>query len=319
LILERLERLYRWTVPAEAISFIPGVVPGFNIAVRALSKPGGEILIQTPAYPPFLKTAGHSGMATDIQELLRGPDDRYEIDFASFEAAVSGETCAFLLCNPHNPVGRVFRSDELRRMAEICLRHSIDIISDEIHCDLIYRGYQHLPIASLDPEIARRTITLMAPSKTFNIAGLECAFAIIPNPELRQKFETARAGLVPSVNLLALVAATAAYRDGEPWLRGLLRYLESNRDLIHEFAGRRLPEISVTQPEGTFLAWLDCRRANLPCKPAKFFIKYGRVALNEGKNFGPGGEGFVRMNFGCPRSVLEEGLNRMAAALDSRT
>jgi cystathionine beta-lyase len=314
-ILERLERLYHWAVSAEAVSFVPGVVVGFNLAARALRDGGGRLLIQTPVYPPILHAARNAGLVSAMNELVCGPDNRYEIDFLSFEAAAEPGTRAFLLCNPHNPVGRVFRADELERMAEICLRRGIVIISDEIHCDLLYSGQVHVPVATLDPEIARRTITLMSPSKTFNIAGLEGAVAVIPDLELRQRFERARADLVPGISLLAAAAALAAYREGQPWLDALLPYLEANRDFLLEFASKRLPGIRMTKPEGTYLAWLDCRHAGLPGKPAKFFLKEGRVASNPGESFGPGGEGFVRLNFGCSRSTLEEGLRRMAAAL----
>ncbi len=318
-ICERLEWLYRWRISPDWISFVPGVVPAFNLAIRSTAKPGGELLIQTPVYPPFLKAAANSGMAACMQELTRAPDGFYKVDPETFNNSIDSDTCAFLLCNPHNPVGRVFTRSELALMAETCLRHRIVIISDEIHCDLIFSGHSHTPIASISPEIAVQSITLMAPSKTFNIAGLECAFAIIPDAEMRRKFEASRAGLVPGVNILALEAGLAAYRAGQPWLAALLRYLERNRDFTAGFVKDHLPGITMTRPEGTFLAWLDCRSAGLPSKPAKFFLKNARVALNEGSNFGPGGNGFVRLNFACPRALLAEGLERMAHALEVKS
>ena len=317
-IQERLQRQYQWAVPAEAIVFVPGVVPGFNLAIRSLSKVSGEVLIQTPVYPPFLKAAGHSGMSTRIQQLSRKDHSSYIIDLDKFKMAVGPQTKAFLLCNPHNPVGRVFRSIELEAMAELCLRNHVPMISDEIHCDLIYEGGQHLPLASMSPEIAHLTITLMSPSKTFNLAGLEFAFAIILNPELRRGFEAARNGMVPVSNVLAYVSAFAAYRDGQAWLESLLSYLEANRDFVYQYVAGKLPGVSMVKPEATYLAWLDCREANLPCNAAKFFLNNARVALNDGRKFGPGGEGFVRLNFGCPRSRLAEGLERLAFALDNR-
>ncbi len=314
-IQERLRRLYDWEVPLEAITFTPGVVPGFNLAIRSLARSGSEVLIQTPVYAPFLKAAGHSGLRTRVNELKRSPGESYEIDFEDFESAVGPATCAFLLCSPHNPVGRVFRTDELSRMAEICLRHQVAIIADEIHCDLVFQGHPHIPLASLDPEIERKTITLMAPSKAFNIAGLECSFAVIPDPELRRRFEASRAGMVTGSNMLGHGAALAGYAEGQSWLEELLRYLEENRDFILEFLTRRLPGIWMPVPEGTFLAWLDCRQLGLSRDPANFFLEQARVALNDGKRFGQGGEGFVRLNFGCPRSVLTEALERMAEAV----
>lgn len=317
-IQERLHRLYHWVVPAEAILFIPGVVPGFNLAIRSLYKQNGEVLIQTPVYPPFLKAARHSEMITRIQELSPRDDGPYSIDLDEFKKLVGPQTSSFLFCNPHNPVGRVFQRVELEAMAEVCLHNGVPIISDEIHCDHIYGGHQHTPLASLSPEIARQTITLMSPSKTFNLAGLEFAFAIIPDPELRRRFEAARSGMVPVSNVLAYVAAQAAYQEGLAWLENLVRYLEANRDFVWNFVLERLPGLAMTKPEATYLAWLDCRRVHLPCTPAHFFLKYARVALNDGKKFGPGGEGFVRLNFGCPRSLLVKGLDRLAVALANK-
>ncbi len=232
-------------------------------------------------------------------------------------ATITDRTRTFTLCNPHNPVGRVFTREELTTMAELCLRHDLTIISDEIHCDLIFSGAQHIPIASLSPELAARTITLIAPSKTFNIAGLYCSAAIIPDPELRRRFKAAAAGIVPSVNLMAFTAALAAYRDGGPWLAACLRYLEDNRDYLMRFVEDRLPGISMSPMEGTYLAWLDCREAGITGSPAKFFLERARVGLNDGAWFGDGGEGFVRLNFGCPRATLAEALERMAGALEA--
>jgi cystathionine beta-lyase len=248
-------------------------------------------------------------------ELTQRTDGSYEIDFDRFEAAITDRTRIFLLCNPHNPLARVFRRDELERMAEVCLRHEVVICSDEIHCDLVFEGYEHLPIASLAPEIADRTITLLAPSKTFNIAGLKCSLAIIENADLRKRFVEAKRGLVPWVNLLGQVAALAAYRDGGPWLEAVLSYLQANRDFLHDYVASHLTGVSMTRPEGTYLAWLDCREAGIPGNPHEFFLEEAKVAMNDGATFGQGGEGFVRLNFGCPRSMLVQALEQMRAAL----
>jgi cystathionine beta-lyase len=212
-------------------------------------------------------------------------------------------------------VGRVFRRDELERMAEACLRRDVVICSDEIHCDLVFQGYPHLPIASLDPEIAERTITLIAPSKTYNIAGLHFSVAIIQNAELREKYQAASAGLVGRPGILSAVAALAAYRDGQPWLDAVLRYLEGNADYVTEYVNSQLPGVKMWRPEGTYLGWLDCRDAGIEGPPHQFFLQQARVALNEGASFGRGGEGFARLNFGCPRSTLYEALERMRGAL----
>lgn len=311
----RLQRLYNWSVTPEALLFIPGVITGFNMACHAVAAPGEGAMIQTPVYMPFLSAPANAGLTRDEMELTCQADGYYTIDFDRFEETITDRTRIFILCNPHNPVGRVFRRDELERMAEICLRHNIIICSDEIHCDLVFEGYRHIPIATLSPEVAARTITLMAPSKTFNIAGLHCSVAIITNPDLRQKFKAAHKGLVHGVNLLGLVAALAAYRDGQEWLDELLRYLQANRDLLFDYVNEHLPGIKMCKPEGTYLAWLDCRAAGIPGNPHQFFLERAHVAVNDGPTFGRGGEGFVRLNFGCPRAMLLEALERMKMAL----
>jgi cystathionine beta-lyase len=253
-----------------------------------------------------------------LPELARRPDGRYEIDFDAFERAITPRTKAFLLCNPHNPVGRVYTRAELERLATICLRHRLTIIADEIHCDIVYRGHEHVPMASIGPEVAAHTITLMAPSKTFNQAGLKASLAIVTDPGLRERFQAARVDLVqPTANILGYTAMVAAYRDGGPWLDALLRYLEANRDALADYVQRSLPGISMAKPEGTYLAWLDCRPAGLD-DPFTFFLERAKVAFNNGKLFGAPGDGFVRLNFGTPRALLMEGLERMRAALAAR-
>ena len=314
-IADRLRTLYAWEVPPDALVFIPGVIVGFNLACRAVAAAGDGVLVQTPVYPPILHAPAHARLTRDEMELTRLADGRYSVDFDLFERTITPRTRAFILCNPHNPVGRVFARHELERMAEVCLRHNIVICSDEIHCDLLLNGHQHLPIASLAPEIERQTITLMAPSKTYNIAGLHFAVAVIPNPELRKQYQAARAGLVPGIDILGYVAALAAYREGQPWLEQVLQYMEGNCDFLMQFIQEELPGVSISRPEGTYLAWLDCRQAGIPGNPHEFFLREAKVAVNDGATFGRGGEGFVRLNFGCPRALLEEGLERMKAAL----
>jgi cystathionine beta-lyase len=314
-IVDRLQRLYSWSVPPEALLFLPGVVVGFNLACHAVGSAGDGVLVQTPVYFPFLEVPRNTGMTLDEMELTRQADGHYEIDCERFERTITERTRVFLLCNPHNPVGRVFRRDELERMAEICLRHKLVICSDEIHCDLLYPPNRHLPIASLSGEVAGQTITLMAPSKTFNIPGLQCSVAIVTDPDLRDKFKAAHKGLVSWVNVMGQVAAVAAYRDCDEWLKALLRYLEANRDFVHQYISDSLPGVTANRPEGTYLAWLDCREAGIESNPHEFFLEKARVAVNDGASFGRGGEGFVRLNFGCPRSMLVEALERMKDAL----
>jgi cystathionine beta-lyase len=310
-----IARHYGWQAQPDWLVFTPGVVVGFNIACHAATSPGDGVLIQTPVYPPFFEVPKNVKLKLDQMELTHGQDGRYTIDFDALESAIADRTRIFLLCNPHNPVGRVFTREELAHMAEVCLRHNLVICSDEIHCDLIYSGYRHVPIASLAPEIAERTITLIAPSKTFNIAGLGCSLAIIPNHELRQQYKAAHAGLVPHINLMGYVATLAGYREGQEWLDELLCYLQANRDFLFDYVQSQLPGIYMSRPEATYLAWLDCRAAGIPGKPSDFFLQQARVALSEGDLFGQGGEGFVRLCFGCPRSTLVEALDRIKLSL----
>ncbi|MCJ7532567.1 MAG: PatB family C-S lyase [Anaerolineales bacterium] len=314
-LVERMAELYNWEIQSKDIVFVPGVVVGFNLASHTVATPDGGVLVQTPVYPPMLGAAAAADMTHQETELSHLVDGFYSIDFDAFEAAVTAQTRLFLLCNPHNPTGRVFTQVELEQIAEICLKREVVICSDEIHCDLIFPGYRHIPIASLDPEIAQNTITLVAPSKTFNIAGLECSAAIIQNPVLRGQYKKASKGLVGGVNLLGSLAGLVAYRDGNEWLQQLLVYLEANRDFLYDYVQREFPGISMTKPEGTYLAWLDCRQALIKGNPHEFFLREARVALNDGVDFGRGGEGFVRLNFGCSRLTLTEALERMKNSL----
>ena len=311
----RMQQRYNWHITPDEIMLLPGVIVGLNLTCQAVGAEGEAVLIQTPVYPPFFRTASNAGMLLQESQLARQADGHYEVDWESFEAAFTDQTRVFILCNPHNPVGRVYRQDELERMAQICLRRGVIICSDEIHCDLIYKGHRHIPIASLDDEIARNTVTLMSPTKTFNLAGLQCSFAIVPNKELRQKLTRAMRGLVMWVNLMGLNATLAAYRHGQEWLDQVLAYLETNRDHLFACVQSELPELSMVKPEGTYLAWLDCREAGIPGNPCEFFLEEGRLAFNDGSSFGKGGEGFVRLNFACTRQVLSQALQRMKEAL----
>ena len=246
-LIDRMQRLYNWQVSPEELLFLPGVIVGLNLTCHALAAPGGNVLVQTPVYPPFLQVAKNVGMERHDALLERRSDGHYEIDWEAFEAGLDEQTRVFILCNPHNPVGRVFRKDELEHMAELCLKRGVVICSDEIHCDLLFKGKKHTPIASLDKEIAQNSITLMAPTKTYNIAGLQCSFAIVQNQELRKKLEQSMKGLVMWVNLLGLTATLAAYRDGQEWLEQVLHYLEGNRDYLYDFVRDQLPDAADGQ------------------------------------------------------------------------
>ena len=237
MIVDRLQKRFGWRVSAEAILHLPGVIPGFNLACRSAAAPGDGLLLQTPMYPPILRAPDNCGLTREEAPLGRAADGRYAIDFDVFRSAIRERTRLFLLCNPHNPVGRVWDRTDLSRIAETCLERNLVIVSDEIHCDLVYAGHQHVPIASLGPEVERRTITMMAPSKTFNLPGLKSSIAIIPDASLREKFVASQLDLVRAVNVFGYVATLAAYRDGQPWLDDLLRYLEANRDFLARVRG----------------------------------------------------------------------------------
>ncbi len=313
-LVERLKRLYGWEIREEDIVFLPGVVTGLNLAFRLFAQPGEGVIVQPPVYPHFMDALAHGRTIAD-PPLVQGSDGRYEIDFAAFETAITDRTRVFLMCNPHNPVGRVYARQELEALAEICLRRDLLLCSDEIHCDLVYPGRSHIPIASLGRDVALRTVTLMAPSKTFNLAGLGCAFAVIENPALRDVWTKGSRGLIPFVNVMGLVAALAGYTRGQEWLDQALAYLAGNRDFLAAFVKERLPGIKMTPMEATYLAWLDCRDARIPGSPFRYFLEEARVALNDGVEYGWGGEGFVRLNFGCARGTLAEALGRIERAL----
>lgn len=312
---DRLVELYNWEVQPDDLVFMPGVITGFNLACHTMVTPGRGVLVQTPSYPPILRAPENANRYRLDVELVRDLEGEYKVGWDAFQEAVSRQIDLFILCNPHNPVGRVFRQDKLERMAELCLRRDVVICSDEIHCDLVYKQYRHIPIASLDPEIADNTVTLMAPSKTYNLPGLKFSVAVVQNRTLRRKYRRMGGDLLGGVNLMGRVAALSAYRDGQEWLDQILLYLEVNRDYLYEYVEKELSGISMAVPEGTYLAWLDCREAGIEGNPQNFFLQKARVALNDGITFGKGGEGFVRLNFGCPRSILSEALDRMSRAL----
>jgi len=313
-IVDWMFKQHGWKITPEDILLVPGVVAGFNWVVRCFTEIKDSVIFQTPVYFPFFNISKNNNVQ-QITVPLKNTDNGYEIDFDEFEGEIREDTRIFILCNPHNPVGRVYRKDELERLGEICLTNDILICSDEIHCDLVYPGHTHLPIASLSKELAMNTITLMAPSKTFNIPGLNFSFAVVQNEALRSKMTKARNGIIGEPNILAQSAAKAAYKYGREWLEALLKYLDQNRQLVVEFTKINIPEIQVHSPEGTYLAWLDCSALNLKEGPYKFILENAKVALNNGEVFGGNSSGFVRLNFGCPKSVLMKALNKMAVSI----
>jgi cystathionine beta-lyase len=314
-IIDHLQVHFNWKVQAEEIVLMPGVVPAVNLACQSMAKIGDAIMIHAPVYGPFFQLGKNGGFELQVVNLRQNADASYFLDMDEFRQAVRPNTKVFSLCSPHNPVGRVYTRKELEDIAQICLENNIIISSDEIHADLVFSGHQHIPIASISPEIANQTITLMAPSKTFNIAGLDCSFAVIQNENLRKQYNEAKRGLFGHVNLLGQIAAEAAYRDGQEWLHDLLLYMEENRNLVETFIKQEMPEIIVSHVEGTYLAWLDCRNTDFAENPAEFFLKNARVMLNNGTFFGEAGKGFVRLNFGCPRKTLQIGLEKLKQSM----
>jgi cysteine-S-conjugate beta-lyase len=306
-----LSRDFGWDVPVSWLVWLPGLVSGINAVCRTIGVPGDEVLTFTPIYPPFLTAPGHQQRSVVRVPLVESGGGRWEMDLDLLEQALTPRSRLLLLCSPHNPVGRIWSRTELESLAEMAVRRDLIVGSDEVHAGLLLdEDKPHIPFAGLGDEVAARTITLMAPSKTFNVPGLGCSFAVISNPALRRDFCQAMEGIVPHVNLFGYVATQAAYEHGGPWHAALLDYLRGNRDLIEREIAT-MPGLSVVHVEATYLAWIDARESGL-ADPARDFEKAG-VGLSDGAEFGA--PGFVRLNFGCRRALLAEGLARMRAAL----
>ncbi|MFA4964703.1 MAG: PatB family C-S lyase [Thermoleophilia bacterium] len=309
-IVGHLERRYGWRVEPSWIVWLPSVVPGLNLACRAFAAAGDAVLTITPVYPPFLAAPGDQGRRLlAVAAVLR--DGRWELPLDELEAAVTPDARVLLFCHPHNPLGRVWSRAEVAAVVDFCRRHDLVLCSDEIHCDLLLDERRHVPATLVDPGSAERVVTLMSPSKTFNLPGLNFAFAVVPDEALRRRFAQPGAGLLPFPGCFALAAAEAAYREGGEWLAELLAYLRGNRDLVERFVAEELPRVTMSHVEATYLAWLDVRGAGL-ADPAAACVAAG-VALSGGAAFGA--PGFLRLNFACPRSTLQEALRRLRSAL----
>jgi cystathionine beta-lyase len=305
-VLGHLQRAYGWQVEADWLVWLPGLVSGLNVACRAID---GDVLTATPIYPPFLSAPGLSGkaLATAPLQQLAG---RWLWDFAALQRALTPNSRLLLLCHPHNPVGRAWDDDELAQIAAFCNEHQLIVCSDEIHCQLLLdQQRRHRPLATIDADLAQRSITLMAPSKTYNIPGLACAFAVIPNTALRRRFTATMRGIVPHVNALGLAAMEAAYRDCDDWQQALLAVLRNNRDRVTAVLGA-IPGLRVNHVEATYLAWIDAR--GLGVGDATAFFEEAGVGLSNGADFGL--PGWLRLNFGCPRATLDAALERMLNA-----
>jgi len=313
-----MERRHGWQVKPEWLVKTPGVVFGLAMAVKAFTDRGDSVLIQQPVYYPFSEVIADNDRRVVGNDLILGADGRYHIDFEDFERKlVENRVKLFLLCSPHNPVGRVWRQEELLRMGDLCLRHGVLVVSDEIHQDFVYGENRHLVFAGLKPEFESISITCTSPAKTFNLAGLQVSNLFIPDPALRRKFrrQIAAAGY-SQLNALGLIACEAAYRYGETWYQGVMAYLEQNIAYLREYLAGELPEIRMTEPEGTYLVWLDFRALGLNGPDLeRLIVQKARLWLDSGSIFGAAGEGFQRINVACPRATLEQALEQLRRAI----
>lgn len=314
-----LGKRHGWDVRKDWMAMTPGIVPALNYCVRAFTKPGDGVIIQTPVYFPFFHAAENNGRRV-IRNPLRFDGRRYTMDLDDLERKIDGGSRLLILCSPHNPVGRVWTREELEALGRLAVERDLLVVSDEVHHDLVYSGHRHHILAALSPELAERTVTCIAPSKTFNIPGLATAAVVASNPDLLKKFEDeAESAGFELGQVFGIVGFEAAYAHGEDWLEGLLPYLKANVDFMEGFLGERVPSIRLIRPEGTYLALLDCRGLGLePAALNDFFLKKARVYFSDGAMFGEEAAGFVRINFACPRALLAEALERIARAVKSK-
>ncbi|MCY6484073.1 pyridoxal phosphate-dependent aminotransferase [Clostridium aestuarii] len=312
-----MEKRHEWKIEKDWVIHSPGVVPALSIIVKEFTKPGDKIIIQTPVYYPFFDVVRDNNREL-ICNSVKFENEKYVMDYEDLESKIDENVKMMILCSPHNPIGRVWSKEELVKLGEICMKHNIMVVSDEIHADLVYKGHKHIPFASISEEFAQNSITCFAPSKTFNIAGLQSALLSIPNKEYYDKFSLALGALdIRRDNCFGAVATETAYTEGEEWLEQLLDYLEGNLEFLTEYCEERIPKIKVNKTEGTYLVWLDCHELGMSKEElGDFMIKEAKVALDHGYWFGPEGEGFARINIACPRATLEEGLKRIENAVN---
>ncbi|WP_164216531.1 MalY/PatB family protein [Virgibacillus sp. YIM 98842] len=315
-IINWLKHRHQWEIDQKWLTFSPGVVTSLHMAIQAFTEPNDKVLVQTPVYGPFYKvTESHEREL--VKNKLIYKDGYYSIDFQDFEKKLKSGVKAFILCSPHNPVGRVWKKEELEEMARLCLKYDVLIISDEIHADLVLPGNKHIPIASLSEEIAENTITMMAPSKTFNLAGLQASFIVTKNKDLRLKLNEhlGKQGF-HMLNTMGNAAIEAAYKHGGDWLDELLSVINDNKNYVIDTFAKNTPELKVVNPEGTYLLWIDCSGLNMDNKELKkFMIEKAKVGLNAGIEYGEEGDQFMRMNLGCPKAMVEEGVKRIIGAV----
>lgn len=308
---------HNWRPQEEWITYIPGVVKGIGFVVNVFTEPGDKIIIQNPVYHPFRLVPLANGRRIAYNPLKRRDDGLYEMDFENLEEIIDKDCKLMVIANPHNPGGVVWDKATLQKLAEICSRHGILVVSDEIHCDLTLPGHKHVPFASVSEEAKENSITFGAPTKTFNIAGIVSSYSIIPNKEVREKFTTwLKANELDEPNMFAPIATIAAYRHGEEWRREMLGYIVDNIAFTEQFCKENIPGIRVIRPEASYLVWLDCSSLGLDHDSLqKLFVEEAGLALNDGEMFGHGGEGHMRLNVACPRKVLGKALEKLAAAV----
>ncbi|MDR3280550.1 MAG: pyridoxal phosphate-dependent aminotransferase [Synergistaceae bacterium] len=306
-----------WDVLPEQVGFMPGIVTGISVAVNEFTAPGDGVVVQPPIYPPFFREIRNNGRVV-VENPLVETDDGYAMDFDNLKDALKPGVTAIVLCSPHNPVSRVWKREELATLGKICVERGITIICDEIHQDLVYSDAKHIPLSLAYPEIDSLLVTFVAPSKTFNIAGLRSSAWIARDPEMARRMGRAFHRFhMSGLNIMGLAALEAAYTKCEPWLDEALVYLERNRDYVEDFLREKMPRVKLKHPEGTYIFWLDFRGYGLKnSEIMDILVNKARVALNDGSTFGSQGEGFARLNVGCPHSQLEEGMNRIAAAFE---
>ncbi len=312
-----VKKRHNWEIERKWIVATPGVISALSLAILTFTKPSDEIILQPPVYYPFFRVVSGLGRKI-VYNPLKFENGRYTIDFDDLERKINGKTKMLILCSPQNPTGRVWTEEELSKLGNICKRNDILIASDEIHADIVYKEYKHTPIASLN-DFANNTITFMAPSKTFNVAGLNTAMTIIPNEELLKSFSMMLENMGLGIgNVFGITASQSAYKNGEEWLEALLDYLKENLEFLKSFVAERMPQVKVVEPEGTYLVWMDFRSLNMSDEELRtFMLEKAKVALDDGYIFGPGGSGFQRINIATPRMILKQGLERIENAVKS--
>lgn len=309
---------HNWPIEDEWICFCPGIVPALNLCTLAFTRPGDSIVIQPPVYTPFFSAVESHGRNLILNQLIE-VDGKWVMDLDSLTGSITPDTRMIIISNPHNPVGRSWSGNELAMLAEICLKNNILILSDEIHCDLVLPGFHHTPIAGISDKIADITVTCLAPSKTFNLAGLSTSSVVISNPVLRKYFKSKVQHLhIGNGNIFGTIASIAAYSYGQEWIEDLLDYLNQNADYVIDYCRAHIPEIVPVQPEATYMIWLDCRKFGIPGKELHdFFIHKAKVGMNEGSTFGPGGEGFMRMNLATTHQKVRIAMEQINKAVSS--